>query len=166
MAKKTIDDIQVAGKRVLVRCDFNVPMVDGKITSDKRIVAALPTIKKLIAARRQGHSVQPYGQAARTSPEAKFSLAPVAERLSLIMLGKPVVFADDRQRGGREGEGSCAASDEGWRRGAAGRTPASARKRTKNEHELLPRSWPLWRTCYVDDAFGSCAPCALPPPRA
>ena len=49
MAKKTIDDIQVSGKKVLVRCDFNVPMKDGKITNDKRIVAALPTIKKLIA---------------------------------------------------------------------------------------------------------------------
>ena len=49
MAKKTIDDIKVSGKKVLVRCDFNVPMKDGKITNDKRIVAALPTIKKLIA---------------------------------------------------------------------------------------------------------------------
>ena len=48
MAKKTVDDIQVSGKRVLVRCDFNVPMKDGKITNDKRIVAALPTIEKLI----------------------------------------------------------------------------------------------------------------------
>ena len=45
MAKKTIDDIKVSGKKVLVRCDFNVPMKDGKITNDKRIVAALPTIK-------------------------------------------------------------------------------------------------------------------------
>ena len=61
MAKMTVDDIKVSGKKVLVRCDFNVPMKDGKITNDKRIVAALPTIKKLIA--DGGHPVQPSRQA-------------------------------------------------------------------------------------------------------
>ena len=81
MAKKTIDDIQVAGKRVLVRCDFNVPMVDGKITSDKRIVAALPTIKKLIADGGRVILCSHLGKP-KNGPEAKFSLAPVAERLS------------------------------------------------------------------------------------
>ena len=81
MAKKTIDDIQVAGKRVLVRCDFNVPMQDGKITSDKRIVAALPTIKKLIADGGKVILCSHLGKP-KNGPEAKFSLAPVAERLS------------------------------------------------------------------------------------
>ena len=62
MAKMTVDDIRVSGKKVLVRCDFNVPMKDGKITNDKRIVAALPTIKKLIADGGRD-PVQPSGQA-------------------------------------------------------------------------------------------------------
>lgn len=82
MAKKTIDDIQVAGKRVLVRCDFNVPMQDGKITSDKRIVAALPTIKKLIADGGKVILCSHLGKP-KNGPEAKFSLAPVAERLPI-----------------------------------------------------------------------------------
>ena len=62
LGKKTIDDENYAGKRVLVRCDFNVPMKDGVITNDNRINAALPTIKKLIADGK-GYPVQPSGQA-------------------------------------------------------------------------------------------------------
>ena len=63
LGKKTIDDENYAGKRVLVRCDFNVPMKDGVITNDNRINAALPTIKKLIADGAKVIPVQPSGQA-------------------------------------------------------------------------------------------------------
>ena len=93
--KKTIEDIDVAGKRVLCRCDFNVPMKDGVITSEKRIVAALPTIKYLIGQGAKvilcSHMGKPKGE-----PEdaVKFTLAPVAKRLSEL-LGKDVAFAKD-----------------------------------------------------------------------
>ena len=93
MAKKTLDNIQVAGKRVLVRVDFNVPMKEGKITNDKRIVAALPTIKKLIADGGKVILCSHLGKP-KNGPEEKFSLAPVAVRLSEY-LGKEVVFAND-----------------------------------------------------------------------
>ncbi|MCL2604521.1 MAG: phosphoglycerate kinase [Defluviitaleaceae bacterium] len=91
--KKTVNDIQVKGKRVLVRCDFNVPLIDGKISDDNRIVAALPTLRKLIADGGRlvlcSHLGKPKG------PDAKATLAPVAERLA-EHLGKPVKFlADD-----------------------------------------------------------------------
>jgi len=91
--KKTIEDINVSGKRVLVRCDFNVPIQDGKITNDKRIVAALPTIEylvehgaKLILSSHLGRPKEGW--------EPEFSLAPVAKRLSEL-LGKEVVMAKD-----------------------------------------------------------------------
>ena len=93
MAKKTVEDIKVTGKRVLVRCDFNVPMKDGKISNDKRIVAALPTIKKLIADGGKVILCSHMGKP-KNGPEEKYSLAPVAERLSEY-LGKTVVFAND-----------------------------------------------------------------------
>ena len=91
--KKTIEDVEVSGKRVLVRCDFNVPLQDGKITNDKRIVAALPTIKYLMEHGARvilcSHLGRPKGE---VKPE--FSLAPVAQRLSEL-LGVPVKMAKD-----------------------------------------------------------------------
>lgn len=91
--KKTIEDIDVAGKKVLVRCDFNVPLADGKITDDNRITGALPTIKYLIDHSAKvilcSHMGRPNGEF-----NMKYSLAPVAERLSEY-LGQPVILAKD-----------------------------------------------------------------------
>ena len=91
--KKSVKDIDVSGKRVLVRCDFNVPLQDGKITSDKRIVASLPTIKYLIDHHAKvilcSHLGRPKGE---FKPE--FSLAPVAARLSEL-LGPDVMRAKE-----------------------------------------------------------------------
>ena len=94
MAKKTVADISVKGKKVLMRCDFNVPLdKDCNITSDDRIVKALPTIKRILdgggALILMSHLGRPKGQR-----EDKMSLAPVAKRLSEL-LGKKVAFAED-----------------------------------------------------------------------
>ena len=82
--KKTVDDLKVTGKRVLVRCDFNVPLKDGVITDENRITAALPTIKKLIDEGARvilcSHMGKPKGE---VKPE--LSLAPVAKRLSELL---------------------------------------------------------------------------------
>lgn len=91
--KKSVDDINVKGKRVLVRCDFNVPLQEGKITDENRLVAALPTIQKLIKDGGKvilcSHLGKPKGE-----PKPELSLAPVAVRLSEL-LGQPVIFAAD-----------------------------------------------------------------------
>ncbi|MFP3154349.1 phosphoglycerate kinase [Lachnospiraceae bacterium ZAX-1] len=91
--KKSIDDINVKGQRVLCRCDFNVPLKEGKITDENRLVAALPTIKKLVADGGKvilcSHLGKPKGE-----PKPELSLAPVAVRLSEL-LGQKVTFAAD-----------------------------------------------------------------------
>ena len=111
MAKKTLENIQVAGKRVLVRVDFNVPMKEGKITNDKRIVAALPTIQKLIADGGKVILCSHLGKP-KNGPEEKFSLAPVAVRLSEL-LGQPVVFANDDEVVGENAKAAVAAMKDG-----------------------------------------------------
>ena len=151
MAKKTVDDIQVAGKKVLVRCDFNVPMKDGKITNDKRIVAALPTIKKLIADGGKVILCSHLGKP-KNGPEAKFSLAPVAERLSEY-LGKPVVFADDDNVVGENAKAAVAAMKDG---DVVLLQNTRFRKEETKTIEDFSKELASLADCYVDDAFGSC----------
>ena len=151
MAKKTIDDIQVKGKRVLVRCDFNVPMKDGKITNDKRIVAALPTIKKLIADGGKVILCSHLGKP-KNGPEAKFSLAPVAVRLSEL-LGQNVVFADDDTVVGENAKKAVAAMKDGDV--VLLQNTRFRKEETKNVEEFS-RELASLADAYVDDAFGSC----------
>ena len=109
--KKSIDDINVSGKRVLVRCDFNVPLKDGKITDENRLVAALPTIKKLIADGGKvilcSHLGKPKGE-----PKPELSLAPVAKRLTEL-LDKEVKFAADPEVVGPNAKAAVAAMNDG-----------------------------------------------------
>jgi len=93
MAKKTVADVDVKGKRVIMRVDFNVPLKDGKITDDRRIVQALPTIKSVIERGGKLVLMSHLGRP-KAGPEAKFSLKPTAEHLSKL-LGKPVTMATD-----------------------------------------------------------------------
>ncbi|MBO7663592.1 MAG: phosphoglycerate kinase [Clostridia bacterium] len=151
MAKKTIDDIQVQGKRVLVRCDFNVPMKDGKITNDKRIVAALPTIQKLIADGGRVILCSHLGKP-KNGPEEKFSLAPVAVRLSEL-LGKNVVFANDDNVVGENAKAAVAAMKDGDV--VLLQNTRFRKEETKNIEEFSKELASL-ADAYVDDAFGSC----------
>ena len=109
--KKTVDDINVKGQKVLVRCDFNVPLKNGVITDENRINAALPTIKKLIADGGKvilcSHLGKPKGE-----PKPELSLAPVAKALS-EKLGKEVVFAADDNVVGENAKAAVAAMKDG-----------------------------------------------------
>ncbi len=148
--KKTVDDIQVKDKRVLVRCDFNVPMKDGVITDENRIVAALPTIKKLIADGGKVILCSHLGKP-KNGPEAKFSLAPVAKRLS-EHLGKEVVFADDDTVVGENAKAAVAAMKPG--EVVLLQNTRFRKEETKNGEEF---SKELASLCdiYVNDAFGA-----------
>lgn len=105
--KKSVDDLKVAGKRVLVRCDFNVPLKEGQITDLNRLTAALPTINKLISEGAKvilcSHLGKPKGE-----PKPELSLAPVAKKLTEL-LGKEVVFAADETVVGENAKAAVAA---------------------------------------------------------
>ncbi len=109
--KKSVDDINVKGKRVLVRCDFNVPLKDGQITDDTRLVAALPTLKKLINDGGKlilcSHLGKPKGE-----PKPELSLAPVAAALTKL-LGQDVTFAADATVVGENAKAAVAAMKDG-----------------------------------------------------
>ena len=109
--KKTIDNLDVKGKKVLVRCDFNVPLKNGEITDENRIIASLPTINKLIDGGAKvilcSHLGKPKGE-----PVASMSLAPVAKRLS-EKLGKEVVFAADDNVVGENAKAAVASMKNG-----------------------------------------------------
>ena len=148
--KKTVKDIDVSGKRVLVRCDFNVPMKDGRITDDIRITSALPTVKYLMDNDARvilmSHMGRPKGEA---KPE--FSLKPVADRLSQL-LGKDVIFA-----------ASDAVVDENVKKTADALLPGQVMllenvryraEETKNQEPFTGQLASLGEI-FVNDAFGT-----------
>jgi phosphoglycerate kinase len=148
-SKKTVDDINVRGKKVLVRCDFNVPIIDGRITDENRIVAALPTIKKLIADGGRvvlcSHLGKPKG------PNPAESLAPVAERLS-FHLDKPVVFAADDAVVGDNARKAVSEMKDGDV--VLLENTRFRKEETKNE-EAFSKDLASIADLYVNDAFGS-----------
>ena len=150
LGKKTVEEMDVRGKRVLVRCDFNVPMKDGKITNDNRIVAALPTIKKLIENGGKVILCSHLGKP-KNGPEEKFSLAPVAVRLSEL-LGKEVVFANDDTVVGENAKAAVAAMKDGDV--VLLQNTRFRKEETKNLPEFSEELASL-ADCYVNDAFGS-----------
>ena len=110
--KKSVDDINVKGQRVLCRCDFNVPLKDGQITDENRLVAALPTIKKLIADGGKVILCSHLGKVKTEEDKASKTLAPVAKRLSEL-LGQEVKFAADPEVVGPNAKAAVEAMNDG-----------------------------------------------------
>lgn len=149
-AKKSVEDLNVAGKRVLVRCDFNVPLKNGVITDENRVVAALPTINYLIEHGAKvilcSHLGKPKGE-----PKPEYSLAPVAVRLS-EKLGKNVVFAADDNVVGENARKAVAEMKDGDV--VLLQNTRYRAEETKNGEEF---SKELGSLCdlFVNDAFGA-----------
>ncbi len=148
--KKTVDDINVKGQRVLVRCDFNVPLQEGRITDEVRLVAALPTIKKLINDGGKvilcSHLGKPKGE-----PKPELSLAPVAVRLAQL-LGQEVKFAKDDNVVGENAKAAVAAMKDG-----EVVLLENTRYRVEETKNGEAFSQELASLCdvFVDDAFGT-----------
>ena len=148
--KKTIDDIDVKGKKVLLRCDFNVPVIDGKITDDTRITAALPTINKLSGDGARliicSHMGKPKGQV-----KEELRLAPVAKRLSEL-LGKEVVYASDDEVVGTNARAAAAAMKDG---DIVLLENTRFRPEEEKNGENLSKDLASLADVYVNDAFGT-----------
>lgn len=148
--KKTIEDIDVKGKRVLARCDFNVPLMDGEITNDKRIVAALPTIKYLM---EHGAKVILCSHLGRPKGEYKpeFSLAPVAKKLSEY-LGTEVKLAEDPEVVGENAKRIASELKDG--EVMLLENVRYRKEETKNE-ENFSKELASLADIFVNDAFGT-----------
>ena len=149
--KKSVDDLNVKGRRVLVRCDFNVPLQNGEITDETRIVAALPTIKKLMNDGAKVILCSHLGKV-KNGPNEGESLAPVAARLS-EKLGKDVVFVADYNVTGEAATAAVAAMNEGDVV-LLQNTRFRGKEETKNGEEFSKELADL-ADDYVCDAFGS-----------
>ena len=148
--KKTIEDINVTGKKVLVRCDFNVPLQNGVITDENRLVGALPTIKYLIEKGAKvilcSHLGKPKGE-----PKPELSLAPVAKRLS-EMLGQEVVFAADANVVGENAKAAVSNMKDGDV--VLLENTRYRKEETKNE-ENFSKELASLADVFVNDAFGT-----------
>lgn len=148
--KKSVDDINVKGLRVLVRCDFNVPLKEGVITDENRLVAALPTIQKLLADGGKvilcSHLGKPKGE-----PKPELSLAPVAKRLSEL-LGREVVFAADAEVVGANAKAAVEAMKDGDV--VLLENTRYRKEETKNE-ENFSKELASLADVFVNDAFGT-----------
>ena len=148
--KKSVDDINVKGKKVLVRCDFNVPLKEGRITDENRLVAALPTIKKLIADGGRvilcSHLGKPKGE-----PKPELSLAPVAARLTEL-LGQEVKFAADPEVVGPNAKAAVEAMKDG--EVILLENTRYRAEETKNG-EAFSKDLASLCEVYVNDAFGT-----------
>ncbi|MDS1008069.1 phosphoglycerate kinase [Clostridium sporogenes] len=148
--KKSIEDIDVKGKKVLVRCDFNVPLNEGKITDENRLVGALPTIKYLIEKGAKiilcSHMGKPKGE-----PKKELSLLPVAKRLS-EMLNKEVIFADDDNVVGENAKKAVEDMKDGDV--VLLQNTRYRKEETKNE-EVFSKELASLADVFVNDAFGT-----------
>ena len=148
--KKSVDDINVKGLRVLCRCDFNVPLKEGKITDENRLVAALPTIKKLISDGGKvilcSHLGKPKGE-----PKPELTLAPVAVRLSEL-LGQEVKFAADAEVVGENAKAAVAAMNDG---DVVLLENTRYRKEETKNGEAFSKELASLCDVFVNDAFGT-----------
>lgn len=153
MAKKTVEDLDLKGKKVLVRVDFNVPIKDGVITNDNRIVAAIPTIDYITAEGGKAILFSHLGRVKTEEDKAGKSLKPVAERLSEL-LGKPVTFVPETR--GKELEEAIANMKDGDVLVVENTRfeDIDGKKESKNDPEL-GKYWASLGDVFVNDAFGT-----------
>ncbi|WP_319466694.1 phosphoglycerate kinase [uncultured Trichococcus sp.] len=153
MTKKVVTDLDVAGKKVLVRADFNVPMKDGAITNDNRIVQALPTINYLIENNAKVILFSHLGKVKTEEDKAKLSLKPVADRLAEL-LGKEVTFVPETR--GEALEAAVAALKDGDVLVFENTRfeDVDGKKESKNDPEL-GKYWASLGDLFVNDAFGT-----------